>query len=123
MLKTSFSIFCVALIWPPTAPAEIYRCTDTDGNAMFSQTPCVQEKDDSVEAGVEEEAAENPAISTTEANPEPRDEQAVAQCKKPYRDAIDEIDAEMKDGYSDEQGEVFKQRLRGLTEQLRRCEA
>jgi hypothetical protein len=28
----------------------------------------------------------------------------------------------MHDGYSAEQGEVFKQRLRGLTEQLRRCE-
>ena len=100
------------LIWLPTAQAEIYRCTDTDGNAMFSQTPCVDEKID-----------EDPPVSTIEARPEPHDEEAIAQCKKPYRDAIDEIDAEMQGDYSAEQSEVFKQRLRGLTEQLRRCEA
>jgi hypothetical protein len=84
---------------------------------MFSQTPCVEDGDEAVE----EEADTGAAVPT--ADPEPRDEAAVAQCKQPYRDAIDEIEAEMNDGYSAEQGEVFKQRLLGLTEQLRRCEA
>ena len=120
MHKISIFIFCVALIWLPTAQAEIYRCTDTDGNAMFSQTPCVEDKTEPQE---EAKVAEDPAVLTTETRPEPRDKEAVAQCKKPYRDAIDEIEAEMQGGYSAEKSEVFKQRLRGLTEQLRRCEA
>jgi hypothetical protein len=112
---------CISLSWLPLAQAEIFRCTDTDGNAMFSQTPCVEDKAEPTEEEVM--VAEDPAVSTPDTNPVPRDEEAVTQCKKPYRDAIDEIEVEMQEGYSAEQGEVFKQRLRGLTKQLRRCEA
>ena len=43
------------------------------------------------------------------------------QCKKRYRDQIDAIDAEMRRGYSSEQGEAYRETLRGLTEQLRAC--
>jgi len=50
-----------------------------------------------------------------------RSDVEVAQCKKKHRDAIDAIDAEMRRGYSSEQGEVYRQRLRVLTEQLRAC--
>lgn len=50
-----------------------------------------------------------------------RSAEMVAQCKKKYRDAIDAIDAEMRRGYSSEQGEAYRQRLRVLTEQLRAC--
>jgi hypothetical protein len=50
--------------------------------------------------------AEDPAVSTPDTNPEPRDEEAVTQCKKPYRDAIDEIEVEMQEGYSAEQGDA-----------------
>lgn len=49
------------------------------------------------------------------------DTQAVEQCKKRYRDQIDEIDAEMRRGYSSEQGEAYRERLRGLTQKLRAC--
>lgn len=45
----------------------------------------------------------------------------VDTCKQHYRDAIDEIDAEMRRGYSSEQGEAYRQRLRLLTEKLRAC--
>jgi hypothetical protein len=45
----------------------------------------------------------------------------IAQCKKKHRDAIDVIDAEMRRGYTSEQGEIYRQRLRVLTEQLRSC--
>jgi len=55
------------------------------------------------------------AASTT------RSSEEVAQCKKRNRDAIDAIDAEMRRGYSSEQGEAYRKRLRGLTEQLRAC--
>jgi len=50
-----------------------------------------------------------------------RSPEEVATCKKRYRDAIDEIDAEMRRGYSSDQGEVYRQRLRQLTEKLRAC--
>lgn len=50
-----------------------------------------------------------------------RSDEDVQTCKKHYRDAIDEIDAEMRKGYGSEQGEVYRQRLRQLTEKLRAC--
>jgi hypothetical protein len=50
-----------------------------------------------------------------------RSSEEIAQCKKKNRDAIDAIDAEMRRGYSSEQGEGYRQRLRVLTEQLRAC--
>ena len=49
------------------------------------------------------------------------DSQAIEQCKKRYRDQIDAIDAEMRRGYSSEQGEAYRERLRGLTQKLRAC--
>jgi len=45
----------------------------------------------------------------------------IEQCKKRYRDEIDAIDAEMRAGYSSEQGEVYREQLRALTERLRAC--
>ncbi len=50
-----------------------------------------------------------------------RSDEEIQTCKKHYRDSIDEIDAEMRSGYSSEQGEVFRQRLRQLTKKLRAC--
>jgi hypothetical protein len=50
-----------------------------------------------------------------------RSPERIQACKKQYRDAIDDIDAEMRRGYSSEQGEAYRQRLRALTEQLRAC--
>ena len=50
-----------------------------------------------------------------------RSQEIVQRCKKKHRDAIDEIDAEMRQGYSSAQGEAYRQRLRVLTEQLRGC--
>ena len=49
------------------------------------------------------------------------DAAAVEQCKKRYRDQIDAIDAEMRRGYSSEQGEAYREQLRGLTRKLRAC--
>lgn len=49
------------------------------------------------------------------------DNEAVERCKKKYRDQIDAIDAQMRSGYTSEQGEAFRKRLRGLTEKLRAC--
>lgn len=49
------------------------------------------------------------------------DAAAVAACKKRYRDEIDRIDAEMRRGYSSAQGEIYREKLINLTQQLRRC--
>ena len=49
-------------------------------------------------------------------------EEAVTECKQAYRDQIDAIDAEMRHGYSSEQGERYRERLRSLTERMRECE-
>ena len=59
-------------------------------------------------------AAQRPVTATT-------DKEAVERCKKKYRDQIDAIDAQMRSGYTSEQGEAYRQRLRGLTEKLRAC--
>ena len=59
-------------------------------------------------------AAQRPA-------PQTRDKETVERCKKRYRDQIDAIDAQMRSGYTSEQGEAYRERLRGLTEKLRAC--
>ena len=50
-----------------------------------------------------------------------RSSEQTAACKKRYRDAIDEIDAEILRDYRPEQADRYKQRLLALTRQLRRC--
>lgn len=49
-------------------------------------------------------------------------EAAVTECKQAYRDQIDAIDAQMRRGYSSEQGERYRDRLRSLTRRMRQCE-
>ena len=51
----------------------------------------------------------------------PRSSEQTAACKKRYRDAIDEIDAEILRDYRPDQAESYKQRLLVLTRQLRKC--
>ena len=46
---------------------------------------------------------------------------AQHQCKKRYRDQIDAINAQMRSGYDSAQGEVYRERLRVLTTNLRAC--
>jgi len=46
----------------------------------------------------------------------------VTECKQAYRDQIDAIDAEMRRGYSAEEGERYRERLLSLTERMRQCE-
>lgn len=61
------------------------------------------------------------ASGSTSSSSAARSDEAVAKCKKKYRDAIDAIDAKMRSGYSSSQGEAYRQQLRGLTEKLRAC--
>lgn len=50
-----------------------------------------------------------------------RNDEARAQCKKNFRDQIDAIDAQMRQGYDSAQGERYRERLRMLTTRLRDC--
>jgi hypothetical protein len=112
------------LVFLPVAHAEIYKCTDEHGNVAYLQLPCPAPKEeavpeveadpspaDFVESTVQAEAIESSRLP----------DEVLGDCKKRYRDQIDEIDLEMRRGYSSEQGEVFKDELRVLTQQLRAC--
>lgn len=50
-----------------------------------------------------------------------RDDKVQEQCKKSYRDQIDAIDAQMRQGYDSAEGERYRERLRALTTSLRQC--
>jgi len=70
--------------------------------------------------GAQQASSVGPAApATTQAGSDP---EQVRQCKKRFRDAIDAVDAEMRQGYSSEQGEAYRERLRTLTSKLRACE-
>lgn len=130
-------VLVTALFLSFEARAEIYRCKGDDGNPIFQQMPCAQKKPAEHEAeetttngaGDEKDAPVESTEAITVSNgkgavplPEdPNPPEVVQLCKKKYRDAIDEIDAEMRQRYSSEQGEAYRQRLRVLTEQLRAC--
>ena len=120
-----------------TAHADIYTCTDEHGNVAYLQTPCpVQEVE---EAAATDDGDSQPVEReqddyVPESTPEPRASEAPVQssrrtdetlqdCKTRYRDQIDEIDAEMRKGFSQEEGGTFKERLLALTRQLRACAA
>lgn len=112
------------LFFIPDAGAEIYRCTDENGNMVFSQVPCAEEEAPAAEEETDEAPeAEPTAGDNIDVVTDVHDSAAVAQCKKPYRDAIEAIEARMLDGYSPEQAEAYKKQLLGLTKGLRSCES
>jgi len=126
LLSVSLILLIGALT--PAAHAEIYKCKDEYGNVAYLQTPCPVEKpeetpaDDDTDAEIVELAQDDEVM---ESLPEPssrRPSEQLNDCKKRYRDQIDEIDAEMQTAFSPEQGAAYKERLLALTKQLRACE-
>jgi len=112
-------IFVLALIMlgSTAVQADIYKCEDEQGNVAYQQLPCpVVNKAVEVPEEPEKTADEPPPAA------EHRSPAKVEKCKEPLHDAIDAIEAEMLRGYSAEQGENFKLRLRTLTQQMRACE-
>ena len=87
---------------------------DADENAELMASEQVNEPEQPLIAA----SAPKPVRSNTSSG---RSAEQIEACKKQYRDAIDDIDADMRRGYTSAQGEVYRERLRTLTERLRDC--
>jgi len=109
MVTTALLLVCI------DARAEVFKCTAENGGLVFQQTPCPEPEP-------EKDGAESDESELTNELTEPRSPELVAQCQKKNRDAIDVIDAEMRRGYTPEEGESYKQQLLALTERLRACQ-
>jgi len=130
-----------------TTLADIHKCADEQGSVVYQQLPCPTETAKAADANDAAESADTTTASDTANDwpPEPEQREHVAEpeqssqipapqipstrkpgerldeCKKRYRDQIDEIDAEIRESYSAEQGDQYKERLLALTRQLRGC--
>jgi hypothetical protein len=119
MIRTSILSLFLLVAAPANADIDIYKCVDAQGNVAYQQTPCpvVKGKIEVLEEAVKDEVAETPQVPVVSN----QTHEEVETCKKPLRDAIDAIEAEMLRGYSPEQGEEFKVKLRTLTQEMRAC--
>jgi hypothetical protein len=123
------TLFCVLFILlisslMPVAHAEIYKCTDEFGNVAYLQTPCPAEKVEETEVPQDEEMPESsPEPQTPEAQTPSsrRPGEPIEDCKKRYRDHIDEIDAGILATDSPSKSAEYKEQLLALTRQLRAC--
>lgn len=124
LLSASLILLTVALM--PATQADIYKCKDEHGNVAYLQTPCPVKK-------AEEPPATEQDEEVTESSPERqpaevraptsrRSGESLVDCKRRYRDQIDEIDAEMRTAFTPEQGAAYKEKLLALTRELRLCE-
>lgn len=116
-------LIAILLISSSASATDIYKCTDEEGNVAFLQTPCPAEKNPAAEPPAEKVAAEVAdeaayVLPPIESN---RSFEEIEECKEPYRDEIDEIDADMRVAYAPEQLEDYKKRLRTLTQHMRAC--
>ena len=119
MIRISiFSLFLLVAI-PANADTDIYKCVDAEGNVAYQQTQCPVEKDkvEVVEDAVQDEVVEAPQVPVVSN----QTHEEVEACKDPLRAAIDVVEAEMLRGFSPEQGEEFKVKLRTLTQEMRAC--
>ncbi len=119
-----------------SADTEIHRCVQEDGSVSFQETPCPEPApvvaddpgEDSVAVDTDddffdfENPFDQPPAEIVDVEPSvPVPSEDRAECEKLTRDAIDVIDREMQQGYSEEQGQEYLARLMVLTEQLRAC--
>ncbi len=144
--RTPVGILAVVACTPVAAEPDIHRCPQADGTVAFQETPCaepavepqsadaepeaqaavsddffdfVNPYDEPVDEPIAEAVDEAPAQSDVPLPPPVAENRA--ECEKLTRDAIDAIDLEMRQGYTPEEGEQYKQMLIELTRQLRSC--
>ena len=121
------------------AQAEVFRCEDPEQGITYQQTPCPEpaKKGEEQAESTEDEAAESPdeaprgrAVvgrdqSVADVVAAEQEEQArnaeVEACKQQYRDAIDAIDLEIQNSYTNEQRDYYLSRLKALTDKMAAC--
>lgn len=123
MIRASLTVCLLLVTLLAKADIEIHKCVDTDGGIAYQQTPCPepQEKPEIVEAEEPAKPVEVDEQLPQVAVASNRSADEVEACKEPLRDAIDAIEAEMLLGFSPQQGEEFKVKLRTLTQEMRAC--
>jgi hypothetical protein len=123
-----------AVLFSPASQSEIYVCTDEYGNTAYQALPCPADDAHVMESGntargTSDDVPQDDIDEDATIEPPPRlptsrqPGESLEDCKKRYRDQIDLIDAEMRSGFSSEQGERYKESLLVLTFQLRACDA
>ena len=137
------ALLAILMLVDASAAADtvIHRCTQSDGTVSFQETPCAEpaEDDDGRDDDNDKDIAEPAPVDNVLDFVNPFDEAAsppVAdraevpvplsrdreECEETTRDAIDAIDAEMRnDAYNEEQGREYLAKLLELTRQLRAC--
>lgn len=123
-----FLVAC-ALPGPVLGQTPVHKCKDAQGNVVYSQLPCKDEIPAKSDESADAKEAEQPEPETPTAPPprtdgaqrESQSDENRAACRKRYRDAIDEIDAEIRREYTAEKDGEYKQRLLALTRNLREC--
>ena len=128
-IRVGVIVACSFWLHTATAQTEIHKCTGPDGGIVYSQLPCMPQKDAAPEKTEPDEKTEivQPISEELElsdnqdSQEEPKSAAARATCMKQYRDAIDVIDAEIGRDYSSEKSDQYKERLLVLTRQLRQC--
>ena len=122
LIRASLITFLLLVTFSANADIEIYKCVDADGGIAYQQTPCPVEKKNPVVVEQSEQAEEleedAPSQVPVVSN---QTHEEVEACKDPLRDAIDAVEAEMLRGFSPDQGEEFKVKLRTLTQEMRAC--
>lgn len=131
MIRISFLAVIAACSFAttPWAQADIYKCTDEEGNVAYLQLPCPAKPAAPVETAETDNGAEPEEPVAPEAEySEPAPMQSsrepgepLAECKKRYRDQIDAVEEEFLATDLVEQEEIYKERLLALAQQLRAC--
>lgn len=115
LIRTSYIALLLLAAIAANADTEIHKCVDADGNTAYQQMPCPPVKDDVAEDAEQvEEVSQAPIVGN-------RTHEEIEACKDPLRDGIDEIEAEMLRGFSAEESDAYKAKLRTLTQEMRAC--
>ena len=131
MIRISFLavIAACSVATTPWAQADIYKCTDEEGNVAYLQVPCPAKPVAPVETaatdnGAEPEEPVEPEAEYSESPPVPSSREPgepLAECEKRYRDQIDAAEEGFFATDLAEQEEIYKERLLALAQQLRAC--
>ena len=121
-----------------THATDIHKCTDENGVTEYSQLPCADARPTDTDSNdVDQSSSANDptrpdgdardrveeadTVYSLAAVDPPADAATVEACKKHFRDAIDEIDAEIGREYEPAKADEYKRRLLTLTRGLRNC--